>query len=163
MTNPPRDKKKAIRIIGIDYGLARLGVSVSDETLTIASPLMTLQAEKRSESTAAKLVLELQRHQESHNYTIAEIVIGLPLMMSGKMGFQADEVKHFVEQLKTYSGLPVVTWDERLTTVQAERSMLQGTLTRKRRSQVVDKVAAVIILQSYLDYKKLGGFSSPVE
>ena len=74
--------------------------------------------------------------------------------MSGKVGFLADEVKHFIEFLKKATAVPVVTWDERLTTVQAERSLRESSLSRKKRTQFVDTVAAVIILQNYLDHKK---------
>lgn len=145
------------RILGIDFGLARIGISLSDESKILASPLMTLQAEKKSEDTITKLISTLEAHQKLHGYTIEEIVVGLPLMMSGKMGFLADEVKHFVESLKKIISIPVLTWDERLTTVQAERSLRESSLTRKRRSKVVDKVAAVIILQNYLDYRCIKG------
>lgn len=148
-------RPKPSRIIGIDYGLARLGIALSDESKLIASPLMTFQAEKKAERTVTKLVEELQKHQLLMHYEIAEIVVGLPLMMSGKMGFLADEVKHFVELLRKLVQAPVVTWDERLTTVQAERAMRETTMTRKKRSKVVDTVAAVIILQNYLDHKHI--------
>lgn len=149
------EKNKAIRIVGIDFGIARLGIAVSDETHLIATPLQTLKAEKRSESTVLKLLEYLQKDQQERKYTIGEIVIGLPLLMSGKHGMLADEVKHFVEVLKQQFSCPIITWDERLTTVQAERSLRESSLTRKKRSQHVDSVAAVIILQSYLDMKRL--------
>ena len=84
-------------------------------------------------------------------YAIESIVDGLPLMMSGKMGFLADEVKHFVELLQKPVSIPILTWDERLTTVQAERSLRRAAFHAKTRSQIVDEVAAVIMLQSYLD------------
>jgi putative Holliday junction resolvase len=148
-------KPLSTRIIGIDYGLARMGLAVSDESKTIAAPFMIFQVEKKSEQTIAKLILELQKHQEKLQYQISEIVIGLPLMMSGKVGFLADEVKHFVEELKKHTSIPILTWDERLTSVQAERSMREGLLSRKKRAKNVDSVAAVIILQSYLDFKKI--------
>lgn len=141
------------RIIALDYGLARIGVAVSDETKLIASPLMTITTERKSEYTIAKILKELAIHQETLHYQIEEIVIGLPLMMSGKSGLVADEVKHFAELFRKSVAFPIVLWDERLTTVQAERALRESSLTRKKRSQVVDKVAAVIILQSYLDSK----------
>lgn len=143
------------RIIGIDFGLARLGVSHSDESKTIATPLKIVRAERRTEDTVAKLLGELELHSKENRYTIDSIVVGLPLMMSGKKGHLADEVIHFVEFLKTQVSYPVITWDERLTTVQAERSLLESNLTRKRRTAHVDTVAATIILQSYLDCLKI--------
>jgi putative Holliday junction resolvase len=150
----------ATRIIGIDFGMARIGLAISDERKIIATPLMILTAEKKSEETVFKLLQELQKHQDSQHYTLELIVVGMPLMMSGKKGFLADEVQHFVDLLKKETPIPVITWDERLTTVQAERSMREGHMTRKQRSKVVDTVAAVIILQNYLDHKKITSVDS---
>lgn len=146
-------KASAKRIVGLDYGLARIGIAVSDATKSIAFPLLTLKTEKKIEHTLAKLIGEIEKHQLEQNYVMEEIVIGLPLLMSGKTGFLADEVKHFVELLKQSLTVPIVMWDERLTSVQAERSLREGSLTRKKRSKLVDTVAAVIILQNYLDSK----------
>lgn len=147
--------KKSKRVIGIDFGMARLGIAYSDESLTIASPLKVLKAEKKSASTVTTLVNELKAHQAQYGYEIAEIVVGLPLLMSGKMGLLADEVRNFVEVLQGAFPIPIITWDERLTSVQAERVLRESSLTRKRRSKIVDVVSAVIILQNYLDHKKL--------
>lgn len=143
-------KAKARRIIGIDYGMARIGLAISDERKIIASPLATITTEKL-DHTAAKVAEELQKHQQNKQFEIEEIVIGLPLQMNGKMGMLADEVKLFTEALKKLIPCPIKTWDERLTTVQAERSMREGLLTRKKRSKVVDTITATIILQCYLD------------
>lgn len=148
-------RKKATRVVALDYGLARIGLAISDETKTIAMPLKTLQCEKKTEETAKKLLQVLQEHQKAQNYELIEIVIGLPLMMSGKKGFLADETQYFVELLKKLVSIPIVTWDERLTSVQAERSMREGNLSRKKRAKSVDHVAAIIILQSYLDHLKI--------
>lgn len=147
-------KPKPGRIIGLDYGLARIGVAVSDERKIIATSLKTFQTERKAEATARKLVDELLRHAEEYRYTIEAIVIGLPLMMSGKHGMLADEVQHFLVLLKQLlPDTPIVTWDERLSSVQADRSLREGNMTRRRRSKMVDAVAATIILQSYLDNK----------
>jgi putative Holliday junction resolvase len=150
------------RIVGIDYGLARIGVAVSDERKILATPALTVFSEKKSERTIEKLLKELAIHQKEYQYDIEEIVIGLPLLMSGKQGLQADEVKHFAALLGEASKVPIVLWDERLTTVMAERSMREGNMTRKQRSKCIDKVAAVIILQGYLDRKQIasGGVGS---
>lgn len=142
---------KPKRTLGIDFGIARLGLAISDERKVIASPLITFQADKRTEKTIKGLLDALNKMQEDNHYEIDLIVVGLPLMMSGKMGVIADEVKHFVSLLSQATSIPIITWDERLTTVQAERSLRESSLTRKRRSQVVDIVSAAIILQSYLD------------
>lgn len=144
------------RIIAIDYGMARIGLAVSDVTKLIATPMTTLKAEKKSDQTVAKLVSTLQEHEKTYGYSIESIVIGFPLLMSGKKGLLADEVTHFVELLKAAILLPIVTWDERLTSVQADRFLREGNLSRKKRSQKVDSVAAVIILQNYLDFRRMG-------
>jgi putative Holliday junction resolvase len=149
------EKRKSFRAVGIDFGMARIGVAISDEKKIIASPLTTLATESKAEWTVIKLVQLLKKHEEDLQYRIDEIVVGMPLLMSGRKGFLADEVTHFVELLqKQFSAIPIIAWDERLTSVQAERSLREGTMTRKKRSKFVDSVAAVIILQSYLDHKK---------
>lgn len=146
--------KEKSRIVGIDYGMARIGLALSDESKIIASAFKTITTEKWAQKTAQKLVSELSSHSESNGYIIQEIVIGLPLMMNGKHGMLADEVKHFILLLKGLApDIPIIPWDERLTTVQAERSLREGNFSRKRRSHVVDNVAAIIILQNYLDSK----------
>ncbi len=157
MQNPV--KSKPTRILGIDYGMARLGLALSDETKMLASPLETLKAEKKVDQTIAKLLQVIGKICEEKKCDIAEIIVGLPLMMSGRTGFLADEVKHFVSLLAQATPVPVKTWDERLTTVQAERSLREGNLSRKKRSQHIDAVAAVIILQSYLGSQESGARS----
>lgn len=146
---------KRTRSIGIDFGMARIGIAVSDESKTIAMPLLTLKAESKTENTIIKLITELKKHQDTYGYEIDVIVVGLPLLMSGKTGFLADEVKNFITHLEKATTVSIVTWDERLTSVQAERSMRESSMTRKKRAKVVDTVAAVIILQNYLDHKKI--------
>ncbi len=148
-----KTKPKAGRILGIDYGLARLGLALSDERKIVANSLKTFPASKKAEATAINLVKEINEHAALHNYVIEEIVIGMPLMMSGKKGMLADEVVHFVALLKELLPTPIFTWDERLSSVQADRSLREGNFSRKRRSKMVDGVAATIILQSYLDNK----------
>lgn len=155
-------KEKPTRTLAIDYGMARIGIAISDEQKIIASPLMTLAAESKSEWTITKLVQQLKKHEEEYRYTIDVIVIGMPFLMNGRKGLLADEVTHFVEMLKQAVAIPIVTWDERLTTVQAERSLREGSMSRKARSKVVDTVAAVIILQNYLDSKKFRSSLDPL-
>lgn len=124
---------------------------LTSEKLLLA-PLPQLPP-KKLDYTTAKVVEELQKYEQSKKFEIEEIIIGLPLQMNGKMGMMADEVKLFTEALKKLISCPIKTWDERLTTVQAERSMREGCLTRKKRSKVVDTITATIILQCYLDSK----------
>lgn len=148
-------KKLPTRILGIDFGLSRLGISLSDESKILATPFQTLKAEKQSLLTAKKLVDLIKLIENDKKCLIEEIIIGLPLMMSGKSGLLSDEVKHFVNLVNELIPVPIRQWDERLTTVQAERALLESNLTRKRRAKMVDVVSAVIILQSYLDHKKI--------
>ena len=155
MQPPNQPKAKPKRLVGIDFGMKRIGIALSDERQIIASPLQTVQAENKTELTIAKILVLLSQIQSAKECEIEEIVVGLPLMMSGKTGFQADEVKHFVHLLEQATSIPVHMWDERLTTVQADRSLRESQMTRKKRSKVVDIVSAAIILQSYLDLKKL--------
>lgn len=128
--NPPKHKPK--RIIGIDFGMARIGLALSDERQIIASPFKTIQTERKGELTAAKVASALRDIESSLNCEIEEIVIGMPLMMSGKNGFLADEVKHFISLLTQVTIIPIRTWDERLSTVQAERSLREAQMTRKK-------------------------------
>lgn len=154
---------KKTRIVGIDFGLARIGVSISDETKLLASPYKTIKAEKKSEATVAKLLKELETHQKEYGYTLESIVVGLPLMMNGSHGLMADEVKHFISLLKEAIPVPIITWDERLSSVQAERSLMEGNFSRKKRAQQVDSVAAIIILQNYLDAQQFKKNQEPLQ
>lgn len=147
--------RKQTRIVGIDYGMARIGLSFSDPTKLIAMPITVFPCEKKVEKTVEKLIAFLQDHASKFEYEIESFVVGLPLLLSGKQGLLADEVNYFVEELKKKSPLPVIFWDERLTTVQAERTLQQSSLTRKKRAKVVDVVSAVIILQNYLDSQRM--------
>jgi putative Holliday junction resolvase len=152
---PILPKTKPKRLVGIDYGMSRLGLALSDERQIIATPFQTVQAEKKAEQTVTKILAVLSQIQQTYSCEIEEIVIGMPLMMNGRKGFQADEVKYFVDLLSQAIAVPIRVWDERLSTVQAERSLRESQMTRKKRSKVVDIVSAAIILQSYLDYKQL--------
>ncbi|NGX42449.1 MAG: putative pre-16S rRNA nuclease [Chlamydiae bacterium] len=143
------------KFLGIDYGMARIGLALSDERKIIASPLFTLTTESKLEQTVEKLLIEIEKHQQEHGYVIDTIVVGLPLLMSGKEGLIADEVNHFVGLLKKSLSIPIQTWDERLTSVLAERTLRESNLSRKKRTKFVDTVSAVIILQNYLDMKSL--------
>lgn len=155
MSDETVPKHQAGRIIAIDYGMVRIGIAISDERKIIAMPLKIITVDKGSVKTVAKIVQELTSHQEQNRYVIEEIVIGLPLLLSGKQGLLADEVKHFAELLSKSCPFPITLWDERLTTVQAERSMRESGMSRKKRAKVVDTVAAVIILQNYLDHRQI--------
>lgn len=136
------------RIVAVDYGMARIGVAISDPSQIIASPIHTLQNQKKAE-LSAKALLEVIKE-----YEVEEIVVGLPFKLNGKHSLSTDETLHFVEELKKVSSCPVKTWDERLTTLQVERAMKDNSMSRKKRSKVIDAACATLILQSYLDQKE---------
>lgn len=147
---------KLTRWIGVDFGMARIGLSYSDTSKIIASPMATIDAEKKTAATVRKIMKVLQDHQQELRYEIEKIIVGLPLMMSGKAGLMADEVRHFIELLQeALPDISIETWDERLSSVQADRSMKEANMSRKKRSKRMDSVSAVIILQSYLDREQL--------
>ena len=148
-------KTPSKRLVGIDYGMSRLGLALSDERQIIATPFRTIQAQKKEERTIASVVATLSEIQQLYACEIEEIIVGMPFMMNGRKGFLADEVKHFIELLAQATSIPIRAWDERLTTVQAERSLRESEMTRKKRAKVVDIVSAAIILQNYLDHKHI--------
>ncbi len=134
------------RIVSIDYGLKRIGLAISDENQIIASSLGVIPAGKSSGVTIQNLLTALK------GYEIEKILVGYPIHLDGKVGFLADEVKHFISLLEKEVECPVVCVDERLSTVQAERSLKEGGMNRKKRAKVVDAVSAVILLQGHLGY-----------
>lgn len=133
-----------MRILGLDIGDKRIGIAVSDALGLTAQGLKTLERSGTAEdfNHIAGLVKE---------WEIGRFVAGLPRNMNGTYGPQAEKVKEFMEQVTALVPLEVIYWDERLTTVAAQRALLEGDRSRKKRKQVVDKIAAVFILQGYLD------------
>ncbi len=132
------------RVLGLDIGDRRIGVSISDALGITAQGLDTIE---RSEPEK-----DVERIGEIiKKWEIKKIVVGLPKNMNGTLGPQAEKVKAFIENLQQKVAIEVVFWDERLTTVAAERTLLLGNVSRKKRKGVIDKVAANMILQSYLD------------
>jgi len=140
------------RLAGLDFGLARIGVAVSDPSGTLASGLGIVKAHKKRDQTARLVWQFLERDQKERDYTLEAIILGFPLLLSGKVGTQADAVTLFQGELAKLTAVPIILWDERLTTMQAERALREAELNRKQRSQVVDTVAAIIILQNYLAF-----------
>jgi putative Holliday junction resolvase len=136
-----------MRFMGLDVGDKRIGVAVSDESALIASPRETL--ERRGNQKDIAHLLELARREE-----VTEILVGMPLKLDGSAGPQAEKVSRFVEALRAASAIPITTWDERLSTVGAERAMIEADVSRAKRRGAVDRVAAALILQSYLDAKR---------
>ena len=145
----------ASRILGIDYGMKRIGLAISDETYLIAAAVETFEASKKMDETITSLVKRLEEHQKEKKYDLKEVVVGFPLKMNGEMGFISDEVGLFADKLAEALSVPVIKWDERLTSVQAERAMMEGSFSRKKRTKKLDQISAVIILQNYLDSKNL--------
>ena len=135
--------------LGIDYGQRRIGLAVSDGLDMLAHGLPTIDRRETEDPVAAIAAICDEHHVE-------ELVLGLPKRMDGSLGSAAEEVQAFAEQLRDRVGLPVALFDERLTTVQAHGRMKRAGMKRKRRAQAADRVAAQILLQSYLDRKKRG-------
>lgn len=133
-----------MRILALDVGSKRIGVAVSDELGLTAQGLDTLQS--TSPDKDLKYILKLVE-----DYRADEIVVGIPFNMNGTEGPQARKVREFVDRIREVVTCPVREWDERLTTVAAERTLLEADVSRSKRRKVIDKLAAVIILQGYLD------------
>jgi putative Holliday junction resolvase len=133
-----------MRILALDHGTKRIGVAVSDELKMIAQPLEFILAEPFADFLAR--LKELIREKE-----VELIVVGMPRNMDGSYGPAAIKVQDFVAVLKTAVPIPIQTLDERLTSVQANRFLIDGGVRREKRKEKVDKTAAAILLQSYLD------------
>jgi putative Holliday junction resolvase len=133
-----------MRILGVDYGHKRIGLALSDETGTIAQALNYIDG-----GAAAKVSLELARLCDERK--VAKIVVGVPLRLDGRPSEQTERTLAFIAELRRATTIPVAHWDERLTSVQAERVLLEGNVRRSDRKQKIDKLAAQIMLQSYLD------------
>lgn len=136
-----------MRILGLDYGTKTVGVAVSDPLGITAQAVETI--ERKSEN---KLRQTLARIEEiAKEYGVEKFVVGLPKHMNNDIGERAEKAMEFGEMLRRRTGLEVVMWDERLTTVEAERTLIESGIRRENRKQYVDKIAAVFILQGYLD------------
>ena len=139
-----------MRIMGLDYGSKTVGVAVSDALLLTAQNIETICREQEN-----KLRRTLARIQElCLEYEVEEIVLGFPKNMNNTTGDRAEKSLEFAEMLKKRTGLPVVMWDERLTTVAAEQVLMASGVRREHRKEYVDQIAASMILQGYLDYRK---------
>ena len=132
------------RILGLDVGSRRIGVAISDLLGITAQGLATIQRQNK------RLDFE-QLERVIKEYQVQEVVVGLPLRMSGQEGIQAEKMQAFAEDLRQRFNLPVHLWDERLTSAQANRLLRETDMSIKRRGEVVDQMAAVLILQSFMD------------
>lgn len=136
-----------MRIMGLDFGSKTVGVAVSDELLVTAQGVEIICRQE-----ANKLRRTLARIEELIvEYEVEEIVLGLPKNMNATEGERAELTREFQEKLERRTGLPVTLWDERLTTVAADRAMMEAGIRRENRKDYVDKIAAALILQGYLD------------
>jgi len=134
-----------VRALGIDLGSKRIGIAVSDRSGTIASPLLVLQrsgSRKQDHRRIAELVVEEEAEV---------VVVGLPLSMSGRIGPAAKGALTETAELATVVGVPVESFDERLTTVTADKAMMEAHMRAEARRRIVDKIAAAVMLQNWLD------------
>ena len=132
-------------MMGLDYGERRIGVALSDPLGLTAQPLTTVDRTASLDADLATL------RDLARQHAVVRFVIGLPLGLDGTRGERVRATDRFARRLERVSGIPVEAWDERLTSAQAERALLEADLSRRRRRQVIDRAAAVLILQSWLD------------
>lgn len=142
-----------MRIIGLDYGTKTVGVALSDSLGLTAQAVETItrKEENKLRQTLARIEAIIAENE------VEEIVVGLPKNMDNSIGERAEACKEFAQKLERRTGLPVVMWDERLTTVSAERVLIETGVRRENRKAVIDQIAAVFILQGYLDYRQKQG------
>jgi putative Holliday junction resolvase len=141
------DSGQPQRILALDFGSRRIGLAVSDQLGVTAQGLPTLlRSNKRNDLDHLRRLIR--------QYGVTELVMGLPLRMSGAEGAQAEKVQAFAEQLRRKFKLPVHLFDERLTSVEANRLLRETDMSIRRRTEVVDQVAAVLILQSFMEFRK---------
>lgn len=133
-----------MRVLGLDHGTKRIGVALSDESKMLAQSLAYLPAHP-----FAELLNSLKQIIQEKEVEL--IVVGMPRNMDGSYGPAAMKVQEFIAVLKSAVGVPIRAWDERLTSVQANRFLIQGNVRREKRREKVDSMAAAILLQSYLD------------
>ena len=132
------------RLMGLDVGTKTIGLALSDTRLVIASPLDTIRRRRFAEDMAALFAL-IDRHD------VASLVIGLPLSLGGGDSPRTQSVRQFARNLLAFRDMPVALWDERMSTAAVTREMIAHDMTRKRRAEIVDRVAAAYILQGFLD------------
>ncbi|GBF25398.1 putative pre-16S rRNA nuclease [bacterium MnTg02] len=132
------------RVLGLDLGSKRIGLALSDVSRTVATPMKTLKRAKFAQN--AKELLDIAEEHE-----IGAFIIGLPINLDGSEGPAAQSARAFVRNLAAKTDIPIALWDERLSTAAVERTLLDADTSRKRRAEVIDKMAAAYILQGALD------------
>jgi putative Holliday junction resolvase len=138
-----------MRIMGLDFGSKTVGVAISDPLFVTAQGIEIIRRkeENKLRQTLARIEALITE------YEVGEIVLGLPKNMNDTLGERAELSLEFKDKLERRTGLPVIMWDERLTTVSADKVMMEAGIRRENRKEYVDKIAAVFILQGYLDYR----------
>lgn len=136
-----------MRIIGLDYGTKTVGVAMSDPLGITAQAVETI--ERKEENKLRKTLARIEALAKE--YEVEKFVVGLPKHMNNDIGERAQKATEFADMLKRRTGLEVIMWDERLSTVSAERTLMESGVRRENRKQYVDQIAAVFILQGYLD------------
>ena len=143
------------RILGLDLGDARIGLALSDPLGITAQPVGKVDS-RGPTADLRQIRAIIAEHQA------VEVVVGLPLHLSGESGARAEQAREFARRLgASVPGIAVELWDERLTTAEANRAMISGNVRRRRRREVIDTLSAVLILQSYLDARSIGGKRAP--
>lgn len=136
------------RVLALDFGKRRIGLAVSDELGLTAQGLATLERTRLREDITRLADLAAERD-------VSLILMGDPLHMSGRPGVQSEKAREFAERLRQRTGLPIRFWDERLTTVEAQRVLRESGISSRKRAKSVDRLSAVILLESYLDWRSL--------
>ncbi|NOY94610.1 MAG: Holliday junction resolvase RuvX [Deltaproteobacteria bacterium] len=137
-----------MRRLGVDPGSVRVGLSFMDEGAPLVVPIGTVEVVKKDVAAATREVAEVAKRRGAE-----EVVVGLPLSLAGREGIAARRARRFADSLQAQLGVPVVLWDERLTTAQAERGLRELGVGGRARREVVDQAAATLLLQSYVDAK----------
>lgn len=141
-----------MRIMGLDYGSKTVGVAISDALGITAQGIETI--ERKEENKLRQTLARIEALVKE--YEVEKIVLGFPKNMNNTIGERAEKSLELKEKLERRTGLPVIMWDERLTTVEAERTLIESKVRRENRKKYVDKIAAVFILQGYLDSLSMG-------
>lgn len=140
-----------MRIMGLDFGSKTVGVAISDPLMITAQGIEIVR--RKEENKLRKTLARMEELIEE--FEVEEIVLGYPKNMNDTLGERVQKTEEFKEMLERRTGVPVTLWDERLTTVAADKAMIEAGLRREERKEQVDKIAAVFILQGYLDYKAM--------
>ncbi len=142
-----------MRILGLDYGTKTVGVAVSDELMITAQPLLTI--ERKSANKLRQTYAAIEKIIEEYG-GVDKIILGYPKNMNNTLGERAEATEEFKEALERRTGIEVVLWDERLSTIEASRILMDSGVRRENRKQYIDKMAAAVILQNYLDAASKG-------